>query len=139
MRADGAHHRTLRVPATPECLERVHALLADLLGDVADVAEADRLGFETALAELVANVIEHAGAREPVRLVVVLAADPAALTADLYDDGPPAGTDPAGASLPDPSAERGRGLALARAAVDEVTYAREAGANHWSMTRRRRA
>jgi serine/threonine-protein kinase RsbW len=136
--ADGAHHRSLRVEATPECLERVHALLAELLVEVADVTEADRIGFETALAEIVANVVEHAGAHGPVRLRVELGAGPSDLTADLYDDGPPVGVDPATAVLPDPTAERGRGLALARAAVDEVGYALEAGENHWSLTRHRR-
>lgn len=138
MSADRARHRTLRVPATPACLERVHALLADLLADVHDVADADRIGFETAVAEVVANVVEHAGAHGPVRLTVELGAGPAHLTADLYDDGPPVGVDPGAAVLPDALAERGRGLALARAAVDEVTYASEAGTNHWSITRRRR-
>lgn len=137
MCARAAHRRTLRVAATPECLERVHALLAELLGDVAGVSDADRIGFETALAELVANVVEHAGTRGPVRLTVELRAGPTDLTADLYDDGPPAVLDPADAAFPDPLAERGRGLALARAAVDEVAYALEAGVNHWSITRHR--
>jgi serine/threonine-protein kinase RsbW len=137
--ADGAYHRTLRVPATPECLEQVHALLADLLVDVDGVADVDRIGFETALAELVANVVEHAGVHGEVGLTVELGAGPADLTADLYDDGPPVGIDPAAAVLPDALAERGRGLALARAAVDDVGYAFEAGTNHWSITRRRRA
>jgi len=132
------HHRSLRVPATPECLERVHVLLAELLTAVPDVADADRIGFETALGELVANVVEHATTHDPVRLTVELTGGPAVLTADLYDDGPPVAVDPAAAAFPEPSAERGRGLALARAAVDEITYRVEAGGNHWSITRRRR-
>ncbi|GAA4888482.1 ATP-binding protein [Actinomycetospora straminea] len=139
MSADGVHHRRLRVPATPECLEQVHALLADLLVDVDGVADADRTSFEIALAELVANVVEHAGAHGAVGLTVELGAGPADLTADLYDDGPPVDVDPGAAVLPDALAERGRGLALARAAVDDVSYALEAGTNHWSITRRRRA
>jgi serine/threonine-protein kinase RsbW len=129
----------LRVGATPDCLELVHDLLADLLGDVVDVADADRSGFETALAEVVANVVEHAGAHGHVQLTVELGAGPGDLTADLYDDGPPVDVDPDDATFPDPLAERGRGLALARAAVDEVSYALEAGGNHWSITRRRQA
>jgi len=79
---DPAHHRTLRGPATPECLDRVHLLLADLLAEVADVADADRIGFETALGELVANVVEHATAHGPVRLAVELTGGPDRLTAD---------------------------------------------------------
>jgi anti-sigma regulatory factor (Ser/Thr protein kinase) len=104
--AEGTHRRTLRTPATPECLERVHALLADLLADVPDVADADRIAFETAVAEVVANVVEHGAAHGSVGLTVELGAGPAALTADLHDDGPPVDADPAAATMPDPLAER---------------------------------
>jgi serine/threonine-protein kinase RsbW len=129
--------RSLQVEATPACLDRVHVLLAELLADRPDVLDADRIGFETALAEVVANIVEHTAAGRRVQLIVRLAAGPDRLDAELRDDGPPVEVDLAGASLPDASAEEGRGLALARAAVDDVAYDRDGAANRWRITRRR--
>ena len=129
--------RCLRAEATPACLDRVHALLAELLAEGPGVLPADRIGFETALAEVVANVVEHAAAERTVHLVVRLTARSDRLDAELRDDGPPVEVDLAAAALPDPTAETGRGLALARAAVDEVAYDRAGGENRWRITRRR--
>jgi serine/threonine-protein kinase RsbW len=129
--------RSLQVEATPACLDRVHVLLAELLAGRPDVLPADRIGFETALAEVVANIVEHTAAGRTVQLDVRLTAGPDRLDAELRDDGPPVEVDVTGASTPDPSAEEGRGLALARAVADEVDHVRDGDVNRWHITRRR--
>ena len=129
--------RWLRVEATPACLDRIHALLAELLAEGPAVLPADRIGFETALAEVVSNIVEHTAAGRAVQLVVRLTAGPDRLAAEIRDDGPPVEVDLAGAVLPGPEAEDGRGLALARAAVDDVAYDRAGEVNRWRITRRR--
>ena len=54
---------------------------------------------------------------------------------DLIDDGNEAHVDLGSACMPeDVLAERGRGLAMAKLVLDRLTYRREAGVNHWTLT-----
>jgi serine/threonine-protein kinase RsbW len=41
-------------------------------------------------------------------------------------------------SMPEPEAESGRGLPMAQAALDELSYERDDGRNVWTMVRWRR-
>jgi len=120
----------LRAAAEPEVLDRVHALLEELWAASPGGDEIDRIRFTTAVAELVANVVEHAGAT-----VVELRVDGSAgeLTASLTDDGvqlPPGVLD---AGWPPDDAEEGRGLALARAAATALSYRRDGTTNRWRV------
>lgn len=125
-------HR-IEVEAQPACLDAVHRLLDVVWEDAPEVPERERVRLVTAVAELVANVIEHGRTPDgrPPRMVVALRAEPARVVAELSDDGigyPPDG------SLPDDAlAEHGRGLALVRAILDHVDYDRRGGANHWRL------
>ena len=132
----------LRCAGTPEFLDAVHDLLAALWEGAPDVGAADRMLFETALVEIVGNLVEHARTAEdePVTVELELAVEPLRGRARLQDDGvwpPPEATDVSGAVLPeDEMAEDGRGLAMA-AALAEVTHARIAGGNVWTVVRHR--
>jgi serine/threonine-protein kinase RsbW len=126
----------LETEASPACLDAVHELLAQLWAQRPDAGADARARFTTAVAELVANVVEHGrtAAGRPPRLVLSLAAAPGAVVADLEDDGievPPVPPAPG-----DPLAESGRGVALAAAAVDELSYARADGRNRWHVVLR---
>lgn len=120
-------------PADAGCLDELHAALNRLWAETANVDAMHRLRFVTALSEVVANVVQHG--RTPdggtPTLTVSLSAGPAGLLAELRDDGVAVR---ATWELPeDELAESGRGLALARAALDELRYSRVNGVNHWAL------
>ncbi|MCW2582911.1 MAG: hypothetical protein JWQ53_1701 [Klenkia sp.] len=146
MATDGVEH-VLRVNARPESLEQVHELLAALWADDA-MPTLDRMHFDTAVAEVAANIVEHATRGQDVTLVLRVSGWPDRVEARFEDDGAEAHVDLAAAAMPgsgDPDdldavlalAEDGRGLALARAAVDELVYEREGSTNRWFLVRRR--
>jgi serine/threonine-protein kinase RsbW len=131
----------LSAPAVPEVLEVVHAMLEQLCAGAGAVDDHDRVRFETAVIEILANVVEHAFAHDSVagrRFDITLLADDEQLEATLADNGLPMALDMSNVALPDDElAESGRGLALAAAALDELRYQRVEGRNHWTLRCRR--
>lgn len=123
----------LRADATPSWLDAVHALLDDLWGLAPGVGTTDRMCFTTALAEVAANIVEHAARAGivPVRLVVQCSAGE--LRALFEDHGAPYEEAP---GCEDELAESGRGLQMARALTDELLYEREGPVNRWLVVRR---
>ena len=93
--------------------------------------------FETALAEVGNNVLRYAfppGSHEPL-VEFELRLEAETLTALLTDWGPPLHnriTRP----MPVESNEAGRGLAIARKALDELGYQREGEVNTWRLVKR---
>ncbi len=119
--------RRLEAEASPAVLDRVHALLAEVETD-----EISRTRLGIAVAELVNNIIEHGRtpAGGPPHLVLTIQDGGTEVVADLHDDGigfPPVTEEP------DPMAESGRGIMLARSAVDELGFERSDGRNHWHL------
>lgn len=115
------------------CLEHVHDLVDQLWVEVPDVAPLDRYAYETAVIEVVGNIVEHGGPDVRLRMRVVVEQD--RMEADVRDTGPAVEL-PEPAGLPqDPLAEGGRGLALARAVADAVTYERAGGTNCWRVVK----
>ena len=124
------------VVAAPAFLDMLHDMLAELWGRAPDVDDQDRMMFELAVVEIAGNIVEHAAPR-PVRCAVDLAVHDDRLEATFHDTGDDAGVDVAAASLPDAMAETGRGLAMVRAAVDEVRHERVADGNRWTLRKER--
>ncbi len=125
-------------PAVPESLDALQDRLAAAWTDLgADVTDHDRLRFEMAVVEIVANIVEHAGltdTRPPVRMITcVVTVDDEEVRAEFADDGRPAAIDLSAVFMPGEDAESGRGLALAVAAVDDLRYEREDGINRWTV------
>lgn len=119
--------------ACPECLEHIHQLMARLWQQEPSVGELDRMLFCTAVIEVANNIVEHGSGGGSTKLSLALQANPRQLTATFVDDGAQADVDLDGASLPDDSSDSGRGLFLARAAADELSYERKAGVNRWIL------
>ncbi|MFB7892206.1 ATP-binding protein [Microbacterium sp. NPDC056044] len=117
-------------------VDRVHDALDDLLGRVPGIGDEDAMMFRLAVSEVATNVVEHALAREPVRVTVELHADADALSAVFTDTADPALIDLGAVSMPDSDAESGRGLAIALATLDELVHETEHG-NVWRLRRRR--
>ena len=124
-----ASEHVLTAPAGPESLGRVHELLAQLWAGEPAVGDRDRLRFETAVAEIAANIAEHAAASGARRLELRLRGLPDRVEAVFEDDGGPVAPGPGG--WPPDDAERGRGLELARAAADVLRYERDGARNRW--------
>ncbi|MCF6376470.1 ATP-binding protein [Nocardioides KLBMP 9356] len=105
------------------------------------VADTDRTRFEMALVEIVGNIVEHAFAADADeggrRLSVDLRLAPDRIEATLADNGVPHELDLGSVTMPDTDAVSGRGLALAVAAVDDLSYERVDGRNHWGLLCRR--
>lgn len=121
-------------PAGPATLVAMHDALERLWAEAPDVDELLRIRFTTALAEVVGNVVRHGrrddGSAPQVDACVRADGD---LRADIRDDGT---SFPEPLAVPEPVdelAESGRGIAMARAVLDELDYAREPGLNRWTL------
>jgi serine/threonine-protein kinase RsbW len=117
----------------------MHEALDRLWAEAPDVDESQRLRFAIALSEVVGNVIVHGrtpdGGTPTVTVRVSAGAD--RLQADIFDDGVALSRRITRGMPADELAENGRGLELAREAVDEVRYAREDAGNRWALVLRR--
>lgn len=104
--------------------------------NAADVPDEDRTLFTLAVSEVATNMVQHSdGPTEvTVRIDIRLSSD--ALTATLVDTAPPASIDWHGVAMPDADSESGRGLALARAVLDEFTHTYDDTGNTWRLLRR---
>lgn len=138
------HELSLDLPVTPEAIDEVQDALARFWELDDDVAMVDRIRFETALVEIVGNVVEHAYAHDSSRgyeagraLEVRLTLDEAGVEAQVSDNGLPVEIDLGQVTMPGDEAESGRGLALALAAVDDMRYERSGGRNRWVLVCRR--
>ena len=129
--------RTLAFRTPPDDIELVHDLLDSLFGERADVCARDRMEFETALVELVSNVIQHAVSTTAVLCRLVVTVDDEALRAELVDTADPPGVDTGPREMPDAFAESGRGIALIQALVTDFDYERTASRNLWSIRKDR--
>jgi len=118
-------------------VDRVHAALDELLGRFPDLDDEDAMLFRLAVSEVATNVVEHALAREPVRVSVELDVDADALSAVFIDTAEPALLDLGAVSMPGDDAESGRGLAIALATLDELVHEADRG-NVWRLRRLRR-
>ena len=93
--------------------------------------------FETALAEIGSNVLiytgKHGTTGPPVEYD--LRFDAGVATASFTDKGPPIHNQLTRA-MPAPTSEAGRGIAIARKALDELGYKREGEVNFWRLVKR---
>lgn len=116
---------------------RVLDALDGLWASAPTVAAEDRELFALAVSEIATNVVTHARAREPIHIEVTLRVGEDVVEAVFADDGDPALIDLSKVDMPSWDAESGRGLALALAALDELTH-ETADGNTWRLRRWRR-
>jgi serine/threonine-protein kinase RsbW len=101
------------------------------------VPEDVRTQLAIAVGEIAANIVEHASRARPVRLRMEVLVSPEQVHVAFLDDGPPASVDLADVpDMPDHTAERGRGLAMAHAVLDRLWYQRSRF-NHWILVSNR--
>jgi serine/threonine-protein kinase RsbW len=126
---------TFRTP--PDGIDLVHAALASLWEERQDIAEMDRMMFETALIELASNVIQHATSSTAIVCHLEITADETTIRAVLVDSADPPEIDAGPREMPDEFAESGRGLAFIQALVDDFAHHRDRGRNVWTIAKRR--
>ena len=136
----------LQVPATVDGMNAVHSALADRwssLEGVRPLPQRWRDEFSLAVAEVAANIIQHAHAPFPplVEFTLFLAHAPDHLTARFVGRGIVA-TPPETPIMPSVTVsytelgERGRGLALVQMTADRFHYQRTAsGENVWVIAK----
>ncbi|PRY65893.1 serine/threonine-protein kinase RsbW [Glaciihabitans tibetensis] len=129
--------RTIVFHTPPDEVDVVHVALASLWAQDADVDAMDRMMFETALIELVSNVIEHGDSQTTINCTLDLAVDESTMKAVLVDTASPPRIDLSPREMPDEFAESGRGLAFIQALVDDFDYRRAGGSNIWTLNKRR--
>lgn len=125
--------RTVEGCGGAECLDRVAAAVGALWEAQPEVGDADRLLFETAVVELVGNVVEHALAT--AHAVVHLGASPEHLWVEVHAPGPTVEVD-LDPPLPPDDSRSGRGIPLVRRTTHELTLTRDGGVNVWRAVRR---
>ncbi len=122
-------------------IDTAHELIERLFVEHDDVSARDRFRFETAVIEVLANIVEHAFTMDDEaglrRLTLTVSATDAELAAHLCDNGQPAGVDLSDVTMPEDEAESGRGLALTLRAVDDLRYRHAEGRNYWDLRCRR--
>jgi serine/threonine-protein kinase RsbW len=92
-----------------------------------------RTPVSVAVAEIGANIIEYSRPGQPVRMQMQLRLLAHEVEIVFTDEGDPAHVDLATVTMPDALAERGRGLAIAKACLDRLTYRRDSTGNHWIL------
>jgi serine/threonine-protein kinase RsbW len=128
--------RFLQTTASPHALEEIQAALEKAWSIHSQVPDNVRMHMGIAAGEIGANIVEHAAPYRPVRMWMDVEMLPGRVRVEFTDDGDPVQIDLGAVCMPDDMAERGRGLALARAVLEELTY-RRAEFNHWMLVSNR--
>ncbi|GAA3678893.1 hypothetical protein GCM10023081_16440 [Arthrobacter ginkgonis] len=131
-----------RTPADCEAVNRCHERLDRLWEAHPAVPPRERARFETALVEIVGNVVRHArpGPGQRLEVAVELSVDASFLEARVHEFGAVHADIPhlraADAANPAAEAESGRGLAMVRSLVETLAYSPTEGGNIWTLRRR---
>lgn len=123
------------VHSPPDTVDDAHDFLESVWVQCTDITAAERMAIETALSELVTNVIQN-NPHRPVFCEVTLTVAPDLLVLQTADTGVPL-TEAPTPSMPDVDAEHGRGLALIELIADGLDYRHEGSLNIWQVTKRR--
>lgn len=120
----------------PTVLDQIHKVLDVLWLRHPEVPVPARMQMELACVEIGGNIVEHSGDDSVVRMRMCAEVCGSEVSVSFCDDGAPARVDITDANMPPELEERGRGLAIAVAVLDELHYRRDGRTNHWTLTRR---
>jgi len=120
----------------PKTLDDIHARLEDCWADNGHVPESIRNQVAIAVAEIVANIVEHAAQAGPVLMHMSIEVRDDEVHVSFTDDGSPCPVDPDEANMPDEFADRRRGIPMIRAVLSKLSYHRSPTHNHWRLVSR---
>ncbi|HYP46093.1 MAG TPA: ATP-binding protein [Propionibacteriaceae bacterium] len=135
MRSEESVFRSVPGSSGREWLSQIAASLADAWESAPFVPEDDRLMFELAVLEVAGNIVVHS-VPTPTWYLFELDINRQRLAGVLKDNAGRAAASLDTARMPDETAEGGRGLALAKAALDVLQYDGATG-NCWTLVRLR--
>lgn len=124
----------LETTTGPDALAAIQATL-DRLWAAHDIDDVVSMHMDLAAGEIAANIVEHSGGGQAVRLRMEVALLPDAVRVTFFDDGHPAPVNLTAVAMPDEMSDRGRGLAIAHRVLNELSYRRGADGNHWTLIR----
>lgn len=103
--------------------------------DHGEVPESIRTEVAIAAAEVGNNILEHAGRGRDLRIHMEVRVPGDHVRIEFTEDGLPVALDLdlSAVHMPDAMAENGRGLALARAALADLSYERVEAGNRWTL------
>jgi serine/threonine-protein kinase RsbW len=127
----------MEIGGHPDPLAAVQAQLDALWSIYPDIPNSVRMQMQIASAEVGANIVEHTGLGQPLRIRMNAALVDDQVHVAFTDNGPPADVDLAKVSMPGTMAERGRGLAMAQALLDQFDYHCDKTGNHWTLISKR--
>ena len=131
--ANNPRTRVLHATSGPQFPAEIHRALDEAWVAHPEVPEVIRMGVSIAAVEVGNNILEHAGHGRDLRIRMDLRVLGGKVRVEFTDDGLPAAINLAAIRMPDPMAESGRGLALARAFLNDLSYQRDATGNHWTL------
>ena len=100
------------------------------------IPETIRNQVDIAVAEIAANIVEHAGSVTAATVEMRITVHPDQVEIAFTDTGVQADIDLDNVQMPDELAERGRGLPLAKAVLAQLAYHRSERDNHWTLVSR---
>lgn len=121
------------IAAGPGTLDEVQVALDAFWSLHDEVPARVRMEIGIAASEIAANIVEHccqSGLRMELQVLVN------EVQVEFTDSGGPVGVDLDSVCMPDEMAERGRGLAMAQAALRLLSYFRDEVGNHWRLVSR---
>ncbi|HYO41126.1 MAG TPA: ATP-binding protein [Nocardioidaceae bacterium] len=125
--------------AVPESLDLLHALLDRVRNEHGEIDPTELMLFETAIIEIHGNVVQHGRPEGQVLYTFDLEVSEVMLVGVLADNGEAVPDLSGQEGLVGEDAESGRGLGLARAALDELGFVRRDHQNTWRMVKKRTA
>lgn len=128
--------RVLDTAAGPDTLGDIEAALERTWSAHPHVPEPVRMHMGIAAGEIGANILEHAAGGRIIHVGMDVWVHPDQVHVEFTDDGAPFEADLDAVTMPDDMAERGRGLALARAVLEQLIY-RRSDVNHWTLVSKR--
>lgn len=125
----------LEAAAAPDFPAEIQRTLDVAWVDHGEVPESIRTEVAIASAEVGNNILEHAGRGRDLRIHMEVRVPGDHVRIEFTDDGLPVALDLdlSAVHMPDAMAENGRGLALARAALADLSYERVEAGNRWTL------
>jgi len=128
------YRQHLSVP--PDDVDAVHNFLQGIWAENPHIPARDQMSFETAMIELVANIILYSVAVPGVTCEVTIEASEDQVRASISDNGKIAELELDEHIMPDVFSESGRGIPLIRALVTEFSFNTSDNRNTWTLSKR---
>jgi len=123
-------------PSAPDFQAEIQRTLEGVWAQHNHVPEVTRMEMAIAAAEVGNNILDRAGRGRDLRIRMQVWVLSDHVRSEFIDDGLPGDVDLSLVHMPDVMAENGRGLALARASLHDLSYDHVENGNRWTLVSR---